>query len=61
MTKEGIAMTNKEQKDKVIEITLEHDPEKRNALIDELSGPEAREMLKMIFRTIRHENTVDFL
>ena len=52
-------MNTKELKDKVIAITLEHDPEKRNAMIDELSGPDAREMLKVMFRTIRHENAVN--
>lgn len=53
-------MKEKELKDKVIEITLEHDQEKRNAFIDELSGSDAREMLKMVFHTIRGEYAVDF-
>lgn len=53
-------MTHKEQKQTVIELTLEPNDEKRCAIIDELSGTDAREMLKMVFRTIRGEYAADF-
>lgn len=53
-------MTSKEQKQAVATLTLEPDERKRNAIIDELSGSDAREMLKMVFRTIRGEYAADF-
>ena len=53
-------MTSKEQKQTVVALTLEPDERKRSAIIDELSGSDAREMLKMVFRTIRGEYAADF-
>ena len=52
-------MTHKEKKKTVVELTLEPDDKKRCAIIDELSGPDARDMLKMVFGTIRGEYAVD--
>ncbi len=48
-------MTNQEQQDRFVSITSERDGDKRDAMIDELSGPDAREMLKQIFHTIRSD------
>ena len=53
-------MTNKELQNKVVTIILDSSEEERNAIIDELSGSDAREMLKMVFRTVRGEYAVDF-
>lgn len=53
-------MTPKEHTKAVSALVLETDEQKRNAFIDELSGPDAREMLKMVFHTIRGEYAVDF-
>ena len=53
-------MTRKERTKAVTDLVLESDEKKRNAFIDELSGSDAREMLKMVFHTIRGEYAVDY-
>ena len=53
-------MTGKERTKAVSALVLETDEQKRNAFIDELSEPDAREMLKIVFHAIRGEYTVDF-
>ena len=53
-------MTHKERTKAVSNLVLEADEQKRNAFIDELSGSDAREMLKMVFHTIRGEYAADF-